>query len=184
MPAFGFSAVPLPTKNRKILPGCHAPSAAAPGVATADPINDLAAGVAGSPLLTAAAGAAMCAAPPSSRRLAAATVHANGTAAGESPLPPAPSHANRLPLTPRTPPAAARGVALITGAAAAAGDATPTTGDTTPTAGAGEPSLTAAAESTSGTAKSTDESDDGTATEPGPTPAAPATPGTTKLGRG
>ena len=177
MPAFGLAAVPLPTKNRKMLPGCHAPSAAAPGVATADPINDFAAGVAGSPLLTAAAGAAVRAAPPSSRRLAAAAVHANGTAAGESPLPPAPNHANRLPFTPRTPPAAARGVALITGAAAAAGDTTPTTG-------ADEPSLTASGESNSGTTASTDESDDGTATEPGLTPAAPATPDTTELGRG
>ena len=78
-------------KNRRMLPGCQAPNAAAPGDATAEPIN----GDTGSPLLTAAAGAAVRDAPFSSRRLAANAVHANGAAAGESPEPPAPNHANR-----------------------------------------------------------------------------------------
>ena len=152
-----------------MLPGCHAPNAAAPGDATAEPIN----GDNGSPLLTAAAGAAVRDTPPNSRRLAAATVHANGAAAGESPLPPVPNHANRLPLTPRTPPAAARGATLITGAAAAAVDAN-STPDTD------ESSLTASTESDTGTK----ESDDGRSIESELTPVASATPDTTELGRG
>jgi hypothetical protein len=160
-------------KNRRIEPGCEAPSAAAPGDATAEPIN----GATGSPLLTAAAGAAVRDAPVSSRRLAAATVHANGAADGESPLPPVPNHANKLPLNPRTPPAAARGAALITGAAAAAGEAISTTG-------ADEPSLTASTESTTGTTESTAESADGRLTESEFTLVGPATPDTTELGRG
>jgi len=172
MPAFGLSAVPLPMKNRRIEPGCQAPNAAAPGDATAAPIN----GVTGSPLLTAAAGAAVRDAPPNSRRLAAATVHANGAAAGESPLPPVPNHANRLPLNPRTPPAAARG-AVITGADAAAGESNSTTG-------ADEPSLTAATESTTGTAESTAESDGGRLIESATSAVVELpTPDTTELGR-
>jgi hypothetical protein len=176
MPAFGLSAVPLPMKNRRIEPGCQAPNAAAPGDATANPINGAAAAF-GSPLLTAAAGAAVRDAPVSSRRLAAATVHANGAADGESPEPPVPNHANKLPLNPRTPPAAARGAALITGAAAAAGEANSTTG-------ADEPSLTASTESTTGTTESTAESADGRLTESEFTLVGPATPDTTELGRG
>ena len=173
MPAFGLSAVPLPMKNRRIEPGCHPPNAAAPGDATAAPIN----GATGSPLLTAAAGAAVRDAPPNSRRLAAATVHANGAAAGESPLPPVPNHANKLPLNPRTPPAAARGATLITGADAAAGESNSTTG-------ADEPSLTAATESTTGTAESTAESDGGRLIESATTLVELPTPDTTELGRG
>jgi hypothetical protein len=112
----------------------------------------------------------------SSRRLAAATVHANGAAAGESPEPPVPNHANKLPLNPRTPPAAARVATLITGADAAAGESNSTTG-------ADEPSLTAATESTTGTAESTAESDGGKLIESA-TPVELPTPDTTELGRG
>ena len=111
MPAFGLSAVPSPMKNRRTLPGCHVADAL--GEATADPT-----GPAGPLLLTAAAGAAVDTDPFNSRRLAAATVHASGVAAGVSPLPPAPRHAKTSPRKPCTPPAAAR----ITGAAAAAGN--------------------------------------------------------------
>jgi hypothetical protein len=88
-----------------------------------------------------------------------------------------PNHANKLPLNPRTPPAAARGTALITGAAAAAGEANSTTG-------ADEPSLTASTESTTGTTESTAESADGRLTESEFTLVGPATPDTTELGRG
>ena len=149
-------------KIRRIEPGYQPPNAAA-------------AGTTGSPLVTAAAAAAVRAAPPNSRRLAAATVHANGPAAGESPLPPAPNHANTFPLTPRTPPAAAR-AAVITGTDAAAGEANPTTG-------ADEPSLTAPTESTTGTTESTPESDGDRLTESA-TPVELPTPDTTELGRG
>jgi hypothetical protein len=128
-------------------------------------------------VLTAAAGAAVRAAPLSSRRLAAATVHANGAAAGESPLPPAPNHANKLPLTPRKAPAAARGATLITGAAATAVEANSTTG-------ADEPSLTAVTESTTGTTESAAESDDGKLIESALATVEPVTPDTTELGRG
>lgn len=47
IPAFGLSAVPLPRKNLKMLPGCHPPVADALGEATAAHANDAAAG--GSP---------------------------------------------------------------------------------------------------------------------------------------
>ena len=94
MPAFGFSAVPLPTNNRTMLPGCHAPTAEAPAPTaeapadtaeapadtTADPTNDAAPEVAGSPLVTAAAEGAVRAVPFSSRRLTANAAHANGAA--------------------------------------------------------------------------------------------------------
>jgi len=93
MPAFGFSAVPLPMKNRRMLPGVHPPIAAAlgntalavavPGSASTD-----------SPVLVAAA-FAVREAPSNSRRAAATTAHANGPAAGESPLPPASNHASK-----------------------------------------------------------------------------------------
>ena len=164
MPAFGLSAVPLPMKIRRIEPGYQPPNAAA-------------AGTTGSPLVTAAAAAAVRAAPPNSRRLAAATVHANGAAAGESPLPPAPNHASRLPLTPRTPPAAARGATLITGADAAAGESNSITG-------ADEPSLTAATESTTGTTEFTPESDGNRLTESASPTVELPTPDTTEPGRG
>ena len=54
MPALGFSAVPLPTNNRRMLPGSHDPTAEAPAATTTDePNNDSA--PPGSPLLVAAA---------------------------------------------------------------------------------------------------------------------------------
>jgi hypothetical protein len=125
-----------------MLPGCQAPIAAADGDATlaADPIND-AAGSAGSPLdTTAAAGTALSEPPPISRRAAAAAAHTSGAAAGESPLPPAPSHDHNELLNPD---AGATRAAVITGADATAGVATSTTGAA---AGTSE-SLTAATES-------------------------------------
>jgi hypothetical protein len=116
MPAFGFSAVPLPTKNRKMLPGCHPPIADALGEPT--PVADEttpAEGSTGAPVLTAADGFAVRAEPPNSRRAAANAAHANGAAAGPSPLPPPPNHANTEPPRPLTRPDAA---ADITGGAA------------------------------------------------------------------
>jgi hypothetical protein len=88
-------------------------------------------------------------------------------------LPPDPSQARRPPLTPRTPPAAAR----ITGAAAAAGDA------------AEAEEFPPSSESATGAADSAPEEEsgdgtDGTSTDPGVTPGVPATPDTTELGRG
>jgi hypothetical protein len=128
---------------------------------------------------TCAAGAAVRDRAPNSRRLAAATVHANGAAAGPSPEPPRANHANTSSLTPRTPPASARGVALITGADST-GDATSTTD--TPD----EPPSTPCDESTSGATKSTaesEESDGDRSTEPEFTSAASLTPATTESGR-
>jgi hypothetical protein len=106
--------------NRRMLPGCHEPTAEAPGEATADPINLLAES-AGSPLVTVAAGATVRAAPPSSRRVYARAVHANGATPGSPLSPPAPNHASTPAPTPRTPPdaAAARGAVRITGPAVA-----------------------------------------------------------------
>ena len=101
MPAFGFSAVPSPTKNRMNAEiGSEAvndPVADALGelTAAADPIN-LAPGVAGSPLVVAAAGATTPPVPPNSRRANAAAVHANGAAAGLSEPPPKPSQDNKF----------------------------------------------------------------------------------------
>lgn len=121
MPAFGFSAVPLPTKNRRIDPGCQAPNAAAEGEAAAEAVAEEA-GAIGSPLgVTAAAGAALSAPPPISRRAAAAAAHTTVAAAGESPLPPAPSHDRNGLLNPD---AGATRAAVITGAEATAGSAT------------------------------------------------------------
>ena len=124
MPAFGLSAVPLPTKIRRMLPGAQAPTADALGAApcAAVPIN----GTAGSPLVVAAALFAIREVPPCSRRLTANAAHANGAAAGPSPLPPVASHARRLLPIPLTPPvaAAARGAEEITGAVAASGPLT------------------------------------------------------------
>ena len=159
-------------KNRRTLPGCHVADAL--GEATADPT-----GPAGPLLLTAAAGAAVDTDPFNSRRLAAATVHANGANVGPSPLPPEPNQPKRFPLTPCTPPAAARAAARMEGAAAAAGDAT----------GADEPSPAPTSESATGAiefepAAVSDAGIDGRSTVPGLIPAAPATPDTTELGRG
>ena len=114
----GLSAVPLPTKIRRMLPGCQAPTAEAPGDGTVDPTD----ATGGSPLLTEAAGPAMRAAPPNSRRLAAAAVHATG-ADGSAPPFTAPSHVSMpVPIAFTDPDAAAaRGADVITGGAAAAG---------------------------------------------------------------
>jgi len=90
----------------------------ADGDTTAAP-NHRAPDTAGSPLPNSAAGTDVVRAEPNSRRLAAATVHANGAAAGSPPRPPPPNHANSPELRPLTDPAAdARGAALITAAAA------------------------------------------------------------------
>ena len=114
----GLSAVPLPTKIRRMLPGCQAPTAEAPGDGTVDPTD----ATGGSPLLTDAAGTATRAAPPNSRRLAAAADHAN-VADGSAPPFTAPSHASMpVPIAFTDPDAAAaRGAEVITGGAAAAG---------------------------------------------------------------
>jgi len=88
-----------------------------------------------------------------------------------------PSHTSKLPLNPRTPPAAARGATLITGAGAAAGESNST-------AGADEPPITAATESATGTTECTTESDDGRLIESATTFVELPTPDTTELGRG
>ena len=112
IPPFTLSAVPYPKKNRRMLPGCHPPTAAATAEATV--------GSAGWALLTAAAALAAFDAVPGSRRDTASAVHINGAANGPSPLPPAPSHDNRFTPKPVTEPedAAAR-AAEITDAGAA-----------------------------------------------------------------
>ena len=124
MPAFGLSAVPLPTKNRKMLPGCHAPTAAAEGEATAEPLSD-ATPDAGSPVDTDAAARTGLSEPlPISRRVAAAAAHTTVAAAGESPLPSAPSHDRNELLNPD---AGATRAAVITGGAATTGSASSST---------------------------------------------------------
>ena len=182
MPAFGFAAVPSPTKNRNTAPGYHP----ATGTADDDPteaIND-ATGSTGSPVDTCADGTTGRDRAPNSRRLAAATVQANGAAPEPSPEPKA-SHANTSSLTPRTPPASAAGAgALITGTDAAGGNATSTTD--TPA----EPPSTPSGESTSGATASTastaepDEPDGDRSTESEFTSVASLTPDTTEPGRG
>ena len=173
MPAFGLAAVPLPTKNRRIAPGYQPAIVAADGDPTAAAV-----GPTGSPVDTDAAGADVRAAPPNSRRLAAATVHANGPAAGPSPEPPEANHANRFEPTPRTPPtaAAARG-AVITGADAAAGAHTAgadTAGADTATSAPVTESATVGAESLPPTGATTDPRDGTDASaEPGLTPTEP-----------
>lgn len=79
MPAFGSSAVPLPMKNRKMLPGCHPPTADALGEATvAGPTSDTT-GSAGSPLeVVAAAAFAEPESEPNSRRVTASAAQPNG----------------------------------------------------------------------------------------------------------
>ena len=91
----GLSAVPLPTKIRRMLPGCQ-PVALALG---ADTWAAPSFGAAGSPLLMVTAGVAVRAFAPSSRRLAAATVHANGAATGVSPVLRDPSDDSGVALT-------------------------------------------------------------------------------------
>jgi hypothetical protein len=109
----------------------------------------LAVGVIGWPVPTLAAGFAADEPPPTSRRVNAATVHISDAAPGTSPTPPAVSHDSKPAPTPSTEPvaAAARGDAVITGVAAAAGPAALTTdnaaepaaGPDEPATGAGEP---------------------------------------------
>ena len=175
MPAFGFAAVPSPTNNRNTAPGYH-PATGEPVAAPDAPA------AAGSPVDICTAGATARHRAPNSRRLAAATVHANGAAAGPSPEPSNANHANTSSLTPRTPPAAA----LITGTDATAGDATSISG------APDEPPPSTSDESTSGATEPTDvstesdsdESDGDRSTEPEFTPAASLTPDTTESGRG
>ena len=117
MPAFGFSAVPSPTKNRMksaIGLAVNEPVAEAPGVSTSVPA---AAPINGSPLVVAAAALAVPACEPTSRLVAANAAHANGPAAGTPPSLPAPSHDSRLPLNPVTAPRAP--AAVITGSSGA-----------------------------------------------------------------
>ncbi len=143
IPAFGLSAVPLPMKNRRMLPGCHPPIADAAGDATAaaeaaGPICDTA-GSAGSPLEVVAAASAVPEPEPNSRRVTANAAHANGAAAGESPPEPEPNHDNSAEPIDFTDP---RGVAVITGTSAgasstaAAGAGAGATTDSTTGAGA------------------------------------------------
>ena len=173
MPAFGFVAVPSPTKNRRIAPGYQPAYVAADGdpTAAADGPNNAAAGATGSPVDTDAAAGTVREAPPNSRRLAAATVHASGPAAGPSPDPPDANHANTSEPTPRTPPAvAAARAAVTTGADTTGADTTgaDTTASLTTTAGVESPPPTGA----------TTASRDGTDTSAG-TEFTPDTPGTT-----
>ena len=178
MPAFGFAAVPSPTNNRNTAPGYHP----ATGEPTADP--DAApsdTGATGSPEDTCPAGATARDRAPNSRRLAAATAHTNGPAAGPSPDPPEANHANTSSLRPCTPPGAAtRAGALIIGADTTAGRATSTT--------PAEPPINATGESTTGATESTTESTTECAgdrsAEPALTPDASTTPDTTEPGRG
>ena len=177
MPAFGLAAVPSPTKNRNTAPG-YQPATGDPTAAPSDTT-----GAVGSPLDTCAAGATVRDRAPNSRRLPAATVHANDAAPGPSPEPPRANHATTSSPTPRTPPAAAaRGVALITGADSTGG-ATSTTA--TPDEPTSDRSTSGPTESTAESDKSdSDESDGDRSTESEFTPAALPTPDTTEPGRG
>ena len=103
MPALGFAAVPLLTKNRSTLPGCQV--AAALGDATAEPTGSL--------VLTVAAAFAERDTPPNSRRAAANATHASGAAAGLPSVPSPPSHIRASSPRPLTRP----GAADITGGA-------------------------------------------------------------------
>ena len=99
--------MPLPKKNRRMLPGCHPPIAAALEAAVTLAVGPLS----GSLVEVPAAAALAVLALPSSRREAANAVHASGANAGTSPLPPpVASHDNKLEPTPATDvDAAARG---------------------------------------------------------------------------
>ena len=102
MPAFGSSAVPLPTKNRTTLPGCQPTAAPNPDTPAAAPTN----GLTGALMLVVVAATAARPVedpPPDSRRTAANSVNTNGATTGESPdLPPAPSHPATPAPTPST----------------------------------------------------------------------------------
>ena len=183
MPAFGFVAVPSPTKNRRIAPGYQPAYVAADGdpTAAADGPNNAAAGATGSPVDTDAAAGTVREAPPNSRRLAAATVHANGPAAGPSPDPPDANHANTSEPTPRTPPAvAAARAAVTTGADTTGADTTgaDTTGADTTGADTTASLTTAAGVESPPPTGATTGSRDGTDTSAGPE-FTPDTPGTT-----
>ena len=177
MPAFGFAAVPSPTKNRRIAPGYQPAYVAADGDPTAAAV-----GATSSPVDTDAAAGTVRDTPPNSRRDAAATVHANGAAAGPSPDPPEANHSNTAEPTSLTPPAAARG-AVITGAAATGADTTgaDTAGADTATSAAVTESATAGVESPPPTGATTG-SRDGTDTASGPG-FTPTALGTTTLDR-
>ena len=179
MPAFGLSAVPLPTKNRRILPGCHPPIADALGAPTPD-TDETADGSTGAPVLTAAAGFTGRDTPPNSRRAAANAVHANGAAAGPSPLPSPPNHANTEPPRPLTRPDTAADI--TGGAATGAASTTSTASDPAagPSAITGE-SSTATGESTSTTRAGRGEAP--TAPTFPTTSASSTTPATTDSGR-
>ena len=91
--------MPLPTNTRKTAPGNHPGTAEARGPATA--------AAAGSLLLSTEAARTVRAAPPNSRRLAAATVHPNGSDPGPpSACLPAPNQATNVPRGALTDPAA------------------------------------------------------------------------------
>ena len=108
--------MPLDTKIDRMAPGDQVTEA--DGDTTAAP-NNRVPKTAGSPLPNFSAGTDAFGAEPNSRRLAAATVHANGAAAGSPPRPPPTSHANRPELRPLTDPDAdARGAAIISAATA------------------------------------------------------------------
>jgi len=179
MPAFGLAAVPLPTKNRKILPGCHPPIADALGEPTPD-TDETADGSTGAPVLTAAAGFTGRDTPPNSRRAAANAVHANGAAAGPSPSAPPPNHANTEPPRPLTRPDTAADI--TGGAATGAASTTSTASDpqSGPSAATGE-SSTATGESTSTTRAGRGEAP--TAPTFPTTSASSTTPATTDSGR-
>ncbi len=183
MPAFGLAAVPLPTKNRRMLPGCHPPRAAALGEPTPDTDETAAAaadGSTGAPVLTAADGFAVRADPLNSRRAAANAAHANGAAAGPSPLPPPPNHANTEPPRPLTRPDAA---ADITGGAATgvAFTASTTVGPAAPPSAVAGESSTASTELVS-TSRAW-RGDTSTVSTLSTNPASPAAPATTDSGR-
>jgi hypothetical protein len=118
MPAFGFSAVPSPIHTR---------TKSASGFGVADALGDVSVnGLNGSLVDVDAAGDGVAALRPTSRRVNANAVHINGAATGTSPVLPPASHPNRPLPIPVTALSAetARGAAVITGAAAAAGTAT------------------------------------------------------------
>ena len=87
----------------------------------------------GSPVEVAAAGSGETPASAVSRRVAAATDHANGVAAGPLSSAPTPSQDNTRALNPRPGAAGAVAGAAATGAAVIAGAADPAAGDTTTT---------------------------------------------------
>ena len=184
MPAFGFSAVPLPMKIRKMLPGCHPPRADALGELAPDADETTAAdGSTGAPALTAADGFAVRADPLNSRRAAANAAHANGAAAGPSPLPPPPNHANTEPPRPLTRPDAAdiTGGVAVGVATGVASTASTTAVPAAPPSAISDESSTATTESAS--TSRAKRGDTPTGFSVSTTPVSPATPATTDSGR-